>query len=839
MHASPPFLRYQFNSILINVTPYCPIMLLSLQAIIIAAAMSTASQSWETTPHGLKVRLDSVDVELAFFTPSTVRVIKTPAGKNLTEESLSIIAKPGFKPSGVERNGKKLTVKSPEMAVTLDMSSGEVSFRSKDGKRLLSEKGNARFSPMDDAGRPALTVRQDFRLDKDEMIYGLGNLENGSLSQRGISRRLMPGNVEDGIPVIQSEKGYGLIWDNYSPTLFDDNALSTTFESEVGEGVDYYFTFGGDADGVIAGIRQLSGSVPMFPLWTYGYWQSRERYKSQEELLDVVRKHRELGIPLDGIIQDWQYWGNNYLWNAMEFMSPDFPDPKGMVDEIHGRNAHAIISIWSSFGPQTKPYRELDEKGLLFDFHTWPQSGISHIWPPRMDYPSGVRVYDAYSPEARDIYWKHLSRLYDFNFDGWWMDSTEPDHHDVKPEDFDTPTRMGSFRKVRNAYPLMTVGGVHDHQRAADDSRRVFILTRSGYTGQQRYGCNVWTGDVTSTWDNLRKQVPAALNFTLTGNPNVNSDIGGFFCGDYNKSFADNSATRNPAYQELYVRWLQFGLLSPMMRSHGTDAFREIYQFGKEGEPVYDAIAEAIRLRYRLLPYIYSTSWDVTSRNGSFMRALMMDFPKDRNALDRGDEFMFGREILAAPILEAKYTRERTSDKDDHSGWDASAGGRPDSGEINFLDKKDAEVYLPAGTIWYDFHSGKSYAGGKTITILSDIFTIPIYVKAGSIIPLGPDVQYATEKPWDNLEIRIYPGADGMFILYEDEFDNYNYEKGAYSTIEFNWDDRNHTLTIADRDGSFPGMIGNRIFNVILCDGKSAGNKNTISYSGEKKIVKF
>lgn len=817
-------------------------MLLSLQAFLIAAAMSStvcAPQSWEATPHGLKAHLDSVDVELMFYTPESIRVIKTPAGKSITEQSLSIIANPDYSPGKVEKKGKKLTVRSQKLAATLDMATGEISFKSDEGKKLLTEKGNARFSPMDDAGQPALIVRQDFKLDKDEMIYGLGNLENGRLSQRGISRRLMPGNVEDGIPVIQSEKGYGLIWDNYSPTLFDDNDCSTTFESEVGEGVDYYFIYGGNTDGVIAGIRQLSGSVPMFPLWTYGYWQSRERYKSQEELLEVLRKYRELGIPLDGIIQDWQYWGNNYLWNAMEFMSPDFPDPKGMVDEIHDRNAHAIISIWSSFGPQTKPYHELNEKGLLFDFHTWPQSGISHIWPPRMDYPSGVRVYDAYSPEARDIYWKHLTRLYDFNLDGWWMDSTEPDHHDVKPEDFDTPTHMGSFRKVRNAYPLMTVGGVYDHQRAIDDSRRVFILTRSGYTGQQRYGCNVWTGDVTSTWDNLRKQVPAALNFTMTGNPNVNSDIGGFFCGDYNKSFADNSATRNPAYQELYVRWMQFGLLSPMMRSHGTDAFREIYQFGEAGEPVFDAIANAIRLRYRLLPYIYSTSWDVTSRNGSFMRALVMDFPKDRKAVGRNDQFMFGRQLLAAPILEAQYTPERTSDKDENSGWNATAGVNSDAGDIDFLAKKQAEVYLPAGTKWYDFHSGKSYVGGQTITIPSDISTIPLYVKAGGILPLGPDVQYATEKPWDNLEIRVYPGADGKFILYEDEFDNYNYEKGVYSTIEFDWNDRNRILTISDRNGEFPGMPGERTFNVMICDDNSSSDPIAVKYSGSKKTMKF
>lgn len=732
-------------------------------------------------------------------------------------------------------------MKSNELTALLDLESGELKFLSPRGKILLGEKGSAVFSPVSDAGTPALRVRQDFLLDKDEAIYGLGNLENGQLSQRGVTRTLMPGNVEDGIPVIQSVKGYGVIWDNYSPTLFSDTENLTTFESEVGEGVDYYFMRGDNSDGVTAQLRHLTGEVPMFPLWTYGFWQSRERYKSQSEILEVVRKHRELGVPLDGIIQDWQYWGNNYLWNAMEFMNPEFPNPQAMVDDIHALNAHAIISIWSSFGPQTKPYRELAAKNLLFDFSTWPQSGISHEWPPRMDYPSGVRAYDAYSPEARDIYWSNLTRIHNLGIDGWWMDSTEPDHLDVQPEDFDTPTHLGSFRKVRNAYPLMTVGGVYDHQRAADSSKRVFILTRSGYTGQQRYGCNVWTGDVTSTWQNLRSQIPAALNFSLTGNPHVNSDIGGFFCGDYNLTYADNSATRNPMYQELYVRWLQFGLFSPMMRSHGTDAFREIYCFGEKGEPVYDAIADAIKLRYRLLPYIYSTSWDVSKNSSSFMRALMMDFPADKNVHNRADQFMFGKQLLVAPIVEAKYTPEKSSDKDENSGWNKTVVSDSKSfAPVDFLAMKDAEVYLPAGTKWYDFSTGEVYQGGRTLTISSNISTIPLYVKAGSILPIGPDVRYAEEKPWDNLEIRIYPGANGEFTLYEDEFDNYNYEKGLYSTIKFVWNDKSRSLTISQRTGKeYPGMISTRKFSVKVCNADSATTPVIIDYDGKAKVVKL
>lgn len=811
---------------------------LKLMTMAMAGLFMVPAHAWERTPHGVKASVDSVGIELTYFTPRSVRVVKTPLNKSITESSHSVIAGPETVALSMKQQGNKVVVSSSDISATLDLKSGEIRFSTPKGKALLREKGNAVLLPIVEAGRPALMVGQDFLLDKDESIYGLGNLENGHMSQRGVSRTLMPGNVEDGIPVFQSVKGYGVIWDNYSPTLFNDTPEGTALMSEVGQGVDYYFMYGGNADGVTSEIRHLTGQVPMFPLWTYGFWQSRERYKSQAEILEVVHKYRELGVPLDGIIQDWQYWGDNYLWNAMEFMNPDFPDPKGMMDDIHSNNAHAIISIWSSFGPQTKPYRELADKGLLFDFSTWPESGISHQWPPRMDYPSGVRVYDAYSPEARDIYWKHLTRLHDTKVDGWWMDSTEPDHLNVKPEDFDTPTYLGSFRKVRNAYPLMTVGGVYDHQRQADSSKRVFILTRSGYTGQQRYGCNVWTGDVTSTWQNLRCQVPAALNFSLTGNPHVNSDIGGFFCGDYNRTYADNSATRNPAYQELYVRWLQFGLFSPMMRSHGTDAFREIYQFGEKGEPVYDAIAQAINLRYRLLPYIYSTSWDVSRNSSSFMRALMMDFPRDRKVHDMADQFMFGRQLLAAPILEAKYTPEQSSDKDENSGWNKEVKNDAVQIEkVDFTAPKMTEVYLPAGTGWYDFHTNKSYAGGRVLNMESDIFTIPMFVKSGSILPLGPEVQYATEKPWDNLEIRVYPGADGEFTLYEDEGDNYNYEKGLYSTIRFVWNDGSRTLTIEDQKGEFPGMLKNRSFNIIAAD--NVGNAVNVKYTGQKTTVKL
>lgn len=794
-------------------------------------------------PGGVKTTVGGNEITMQFYTPATIRITKSPSATAADEKSLAVIASPADVKTSVVKKKGSIALKSGKLTANLNLNNGAVSFFDAKGRLLTKESGNSVFTPVKDADRDSFKSKQSFILDKNEAIYGLGNLENGQLSQRNISRRLEPGNVEDGIPMIVSVKGYGIYWDNYSPTDFNDSPDGMSFESSVGDKVDYYFMSGDNADGVIAEMRTLTGQVPMFPLWTYGFWQSRERYKSQAEITEVVKKHRALGVPLDGIIQDWQYWGNNYLWNAMEFMSPDFRNPEKMMADIHGDNAHIIISIWSSFGPQTKPYRELNEKGLLFDFSTWPESGIAHQWPPRKDYPSGVRAYNPYSKEARDIYWKNLRRLYDLGMDGWWMDSTEPDFFNGTEHDMTRQTGLGTFRKVRGAYPLMTVGGVYDNQRATSDKQRVFILTRSGFAGQQRYGCNVWTGDTQSTWDMLRRSVPAMLNFTMTGNPNTNSDIGGFFAGAYNKKHMDNSAVKNPLFQELYVRWMQMGAFNPMMRSHGTDIMREIYYFGEKGETVYDAIEETIRLRYALLPYIYSTSWQVTNDGASFMRPLMMDFPADKNGWNRGDQFLFGNALLVAPVLEAQYTSEKVSSADENTGWDCKENANADeaSATVDFTRQQAADVYLPAGTDWVDFWTAESFKGGKSIKKTVNLKTIPLYVKAGGIIPIGPDVQYATEKKWDNLEIRVYPGANGSFTLYEDEFDNYNYEKGAYSTISFNWNDKTRTLTIGDRQGEYPGMLANRKFNICLMTPNAASGMSpkTVEYDGKSVSVKL
>lgn len=773
-------------------------------------------QEFQKTPSGIKTCMGGIYIEVHFFTPSVVRVVKYPEGMAAEKQSLSVIAKPEKVDLNTSVKDTKIVLNSGELRVSVDTRTGAVSYMSGDGKALLTEKGAPQFIDFNDAGSKTYNVVQSFTLDRDEAIYGLGQLQHGKMIQRNLTKNLVQGNLEDVSPFFQSTKGYGVFWDNYSPTLFTDNEAETSFRSEVGDCVDYYFMYGKNADGVIAQVRNLTGQAPMFPLWTYGYWQSKEKYKSQDEVVDVVRKYRQLGVPLDGIIQDWQYWGHNYLWNAMDFKNSTFKNPQKMIDDVHALNAHMAISIWSSFGPMTKPYRELEKKGMLFKFTTWPQSGLES-WPPDMEYPSGVRVYDAYHPEARDIYWKYLNDgIFKLGMDAWWMDSTEPDHLDWKPEDMDTKTYMGSFRKVRNAYPLMTVGGVYDHQRAVTSGKRVFILTRSGFLGQQRYGANVWSGDVASTWESFRNQIPAGLNFSLCGMPHWNSDIGGFFASHYNKSWNDDSASKNPLYQELYVRWLQFGTFNPMMRSHGTDVYREIYKFGNKGESVYDAIEKMISLRYSLLPYIYSTSWEVSNRQSSFMRALMMDFVDDRKVWNINDEYMFGKSILVAPVTHAQYTSEADV-------------------TVDFTKTKPTQVYLPAGMLWYDFWTNEKHEGGQEITKETTLNILPLYVKAGSIIPFGPQVQYATEKPWEHLELKVYTGANGSFVLYEDEFDNYNYEKGSYTEIPFTWKDASRKLLIGARKGAYEGMLKNRKFTVTLQD----GTQKTVNYKGKPLTLKF
>lgn len=765
-----------------------------LLLIVFSGAMA---RSYQRIPNGVRSKVGDITVEIEFYAPATVRVNKYPSDVRPEKTSLSVIKHQETVSCKLKQQKDDLYVIGEKFSVCLNLKTGDVKFVDSKGARLFSEKTNsASFIPVDDAGDNTYKVKQVFTLDAGEVIYGLGQHQEGKMNQRNQEVFLRQQNTRICIPLIHSIKGYAMFWDNYSPTVFADNAQGMSFESAVGDCIDYYFMYGGNADGVIACIRDLTGQAPMFPLWTYGFWQSRERYTGQEETVGVVEKYRSLGVPLDGIVQDWQYWStdNNY-WNDMKFGNPRFPDPKGMIDKVHSLNAHIMISVWASFGPKSEPFRVFKEKGMLMDFKTYPDN-------------VAARVYDPYNPEARDIYWDYLNRnIFRLGMDAWWLDSTEPDHSDVKEQDFDFHTYLGSFRKVRNAFPLVTVGGVYDHQRQVSSDKRVFILTRSAFTGQQRYGAHSWSGDVYSDWSTLRNQISAGLNFSLTGIPYWNSDIGGFW-----SYVSYPEGINDPAFHELYVRWMQFGAFTPMMRSHGANTPREIFNFGKRGDWAFDVQEKYINLRYRLLPYIYSASWEVTNRSGSMMRALFMDFAGDKNVAAINNEYMFGRSILVAPVTDSLRTQK---------------------------------IYLPAGTEWVDFWTGDRIKGGCTLSREVPVDILPLYVKSGSILPVGPSVQYATEKPWDDLQIRIYPGAGAEFILYEDENDNYNYEQGKYTTIRMTWNDKKRQLTIHPRRGSYDGMLQCRSFRVVVVNeqhGLGLDNEQftaKVEYKGKKLTVKL
>ena len=800
----------------------------------------------QTSKNAVSKQINGQKVTIEFYAPTIVRVTKAASNVDVSKKkSYSVILKPeAMKNLKREEANGIITLSSGNLSVRLDEKSGEIQFTNSEGKQLLKDK-KAELSLRDDeANKGKYKVSEQFALDKDEMIYGLGQLRDTHMNQRGRHIDLWNNNTYISIPYFTSQKGYGVYWDNAGKSYFDDNAQGTTFTSEVGLCSDYYFMYkDGSQDGVIASIRQLTGQATMFPLWTMGFWQCRERYKTSDELASVLDRYRELGIPVDAMVQDWQYWGCDSNWNAMKFQNPYYinkigdekwakylpedmkklkahgeprlKNPQQMVNYVHDNHAHLMISIWANFGPWTQQYKELKKIGALLPFDTWPRN-------------HGVMPYDVFNPKARDIYWKYLTELYNMGLDAWWTDSTEPDHFE-KPGDENYQTYDGSWLSVKNAFPLLHNKSIYEHQRRMKgNSKRSFQMTRSGAFGIQHYGTLSWSGDVQATWDEMKNQVPSGLNYTLCGIPFWNTDLGGFFYWNYNND------PKNPALQELQTRWMQWGTFMPLMRNHcSSPMVSELYAFGQEGDWCYDVIKSYIKLRYRLLPYIYSNAGDCVLNSGSMMRALVMDFATDQKASALNDEYLFGRSLLVKPVTDPLYTWK---DK-----WK--------NGHLIYPEPRKAsapvDVYLPAGSKWIDFWTNQTLDGGQNIQKECPINIMPVYVKAGSIIPFGPDVQYSNEKKWDNLEIRVYPGDNGTFTLYEDEGDNYNYEKGSYSLIPFEYDDATRTLTIGARKGSFKGMMTQRNFRIVLVDQNAKpGNEamsgmKTVKYNGAEIEVKL
>jgi alpha-D-xyloside xylohydrolase len=583
-----------------------------------------------------------------------------------------------------------------------------------------------------------------------------------------------------------------------------------TLTSEIGDEINYYFIKGDNADDVIHGYRTLTGKAPIVPKWALGFWQSRERYTSQQQLIDVVREYRKRQIPLDNIVLDWQYW-EDPKWGSHEFDKKRFPDPEGMVKELHANlHTNLMISVWPKFNKGTAHYDEMNKNGFLF---------TRNIEKQRKDWV-GVgyesTFYDPFNPEAGKLFWQQIdSKLNRLGMDAWWLDATEPDmHSNLSLEERKlnmSPTAIGPGAKYFNAYSLVNSKSVYEGQRKSSPEKRVFILTRSAFAGQQRYGATTWSGDIVSRWSDLKDQIATGINFSLSGIPYWTMDIGGFAV---EQRYYNATGETLDEWRELNTRWFQFGTFCPIFRSHGQFPFREIYNIAPEGHPVYNTLVYYDKLRYRLLPYIYSLAGHAFLNDYTIMRGLVMDFPKDPAVNEIADQYMFGPSLLINPVTEFKSTSR--------------------------------QVYLPKSAGWFDFYTGKYFAGGQSIKAEAPTERIPVYVKAGSIIPTGPEMQYTSEKPADPLTIFVYAGADGSFTLYEDEGANYNYEQGKYSLIPFSYNNATKTVTVGKRRGEFDGMLKNRTMNFSLVweDNPAGMSTSThpakvINYTGEEVTISF
>lgn len=907
--------------------------------------------------NGIELSTKELNLRVQLYSDNIVRIIKWHPKGTSEKLSLSVILNsiPEIK-IDVEEKNDFILIKSSRLNLRISKTEGAIEYFDNNKNSILKEIGKPLFMPVIYNSDSGFTIQQNFKLSLDEGIYGLGQHQDGYFNYRGKKVILVQSNTEAANPFLISTKNYGILWDNYSKTIFEDNEKETFLWSDIGNNIDYYFIYGKNMDEVISGYRELTGKVPMYGKWAYGYWQSKEHYHTQDELMSVAEKYRKLQIPIDNIIQDWDYWNGAENWSGMFFDKTLFPHPKEMCDKLHEMNFHIIISIWPALGPKTEIYSEMTKHGFLYRPIGW----------------AGFKYYDAFNPEANKIYWKYLKEgIYSKGLDGWWIDSTEPDvvnattkaasEYELKKMG---SNYLGSWARYLNAFSLAMTNDIYKFWREETSTRRAYILTRSTFAGQQRNAATTWSGDIGASWEVYRRQISAGINHSMSGIPYWTFDIGAFVLGAYDGVFMNGG--KDPAYQELYTRMFQFGAFCPIFRSHGSETPREIWEFGE----FTSALIKIDNLRYRLMPYIYSLAWKVTNDNYTIMRGLPMDFPDDKKTYNIDDQFLFGPSIMVSPVTKFMYYRPPEKSELITSEYFKTPDGKPgllakyykdsnfkilsketidpnidfiwytgrpeyatdsaysvrwegklipkETGKHQFhlvsydrkriilngdtlkivytsveqytepveleagkeydiiievqnnstgaakmrlfwktptifnkekskeLNEKTRTVYLPANTIWYDFWTGEKFKGGKSIKLDAPIDKIPLLIKAGSIIPMGPFLQYSTEKPADPIELRIYPGADGSFTLYEDENDNYNYEKGIYSTIDFKWNDKNKTLVIGDCKGEFPGMLKERTFNVVLVS-KNKGTgidihqkpDKTIKYNGSKLTIRF
>ena len=581
--------------------------------------------------------------------------------------------------------------------------------------------------------------------------------------------------------------------------------------SEMSPDMDYYFIAGKNMDEVISGYRTLTGKAPVYPKWVLGFWQSRERYQSSKDIEENMKKFRDLKIPVDNIVQDWNYWKLD-SWGSHEFEAARYPNPQAMLDSVHALHGRFMISVWPKFYDTVKNYKELDAKGWMY--HQAIKDDI-HDW-------LGFRgsFYDAYDAGARKMFWRQMDEnlytKYKFGIDAWWMDASEPNVRDCTPmwyrKALSGPTALGTSTEYFNAYSIVNADAIYNGQRSVNPNQRVFLLTRSGFAGEQRYSTATWSGDIATRWEDMRAQMTAGLNYSMAGLPFWGMDQGGFCVEnryvaaqqEFDKTGKENADLKE--WRELQARWNQFGCFVPLYRAHGQWPLREVWNIAPADHPAYKTIVAYDKLRYRLMPYLYSMAGMVHLKDYTMMRGLVMDFNGDENVLDIKDQWMFGSALMACPVGEyQKYSRE---------------------------------VYLPKQKGWYDFYTGEYHAGGQTIVADAPYDKIPVFIPEGAILPIGPEMQWSDEKKPELIDLYVYAGKDGSYTLYEDEGTNYNYEKGKYAVIDFKYDDARKQVTIGARKGSFDGMLQKRRFNIILVDQKKQQGVN-LAKSPKGKVVKY
>jgi alpha-D-xyloside xylohydrolase len=738
---------------------------------------------------GVVLKMQRGTLRLLVCSDTIVRVTYAP-GTSFPDEASYVITKTSWPKISwkMQSSEKDVTIVTSRLKVTIARKDGTILFADAGGRKLFQDYDRT-LTPVQVNGEKTYHAELFSNLwDSTEAFFGLGQHQAGVWNYHGESVELSQANTNISVPMFLSSNGYGIFWNNTSRSRFNNRFPHELYlSSEVADAVDYYFLYGPEFDAIISAYRDMTGAAPMFGKWAYGFWQCKNKYESQAEVLGVAHKYRELHIPVDNIVQDWFWWD---IMGEPTF-NKNYPDPKRMIDDLHENHFHVMFSFWPYFRPGSRVYEDMDKRGYFID-----RTKVSGF------HPAGQALYDAFNPGARKYYWQLIDKgLFQLGADAWWLDTDEPETEGRESNILAiNKVALGSGARYANLYPLMTTSAVYEGQRSTSDQKRVFILSRSTFAGAQRNAITAWSGDVESNWLSFARQIPAGLNFELSGIPYWTTDIGGFIIGNPD----------DPAYRELFVRWFEYGAFCPIFRLHGTRTTNqnELWSYGPEAQKI---LTSYDRLRYRLLPYIYSLAWKTTNEAYTPMRPLAMDFRGDVRALNTGDEYLFGPAILVSPVTEPGATSRR--------------------------------IYFPKAK-WYDFWTGRVVQGGVAAEAQAPLDRIPLHIRAGSILPMGPDLEWATQKPADPIELRIYTGADGSFTVYEDENDTYAYEKGARATIAMEWDDANRKLVIGDRQGQFPGMLAHRTFRIVFVgDGHGVGIEPSaqvdkiVDYAGEAITV--